>query len=373
MMSTIKHIIAGECHTLRTTSHSLTIRSWSMCYRIDWRPRRTQIGMTSVVKTLVITRAWLWFSWIREGQSRFWYTIISRNQAPAIPANFTMQEDHAKVCPCTPLCERNIYRATVSQAEISKAMVKSIAVRYAPSLYYKSANRLEDYVIMHITNASWTSRLYELSNMYNEPREDILKLMTKTVRIADRQKSELEQNACFSMTLETLSETLRQFVAWEKSSFFLDYSLTLYSENFISRMANDMARNLGNIENFTRRYIEQLQQINDSSRVLISCNVTDGYTFHRDVQNIISDVKASIATFQNQYQILARDVRTHDLMSSYKYPVDGTKEDYIRWAREWICVVSFGHGHRSWRLKQNFELRFTTEIICICQNLDWLH
>ena len=210
--------------------------------------------------------------------------------------------------------------------------MKSLSVQFTLSPYYGRANRLEDYTIMHATNSSWTSRLYELSKMYSEPRGNILQIINKTDRLGDRGTNEDEQSTCLSMALDTLNDTIWQFVSWEKASFYLDYSLTLYSENFLSRMANDIARNLGNIESFTSGYIEQLQQIKNSSMNLISCNVTEAYAIYDDVQNIISDANASIAAFRNEYDNLSKDFRSDVLMSSYDYPMDGTKEDYVRWA-----------------------------------------
>ena len=210
--------------------------------------------------------------------------------------------------------------------------MKSIGVRHSPSPQYRSANRLEDYAIMHATNVSWTIRLYELSNMYSQHRRNIIEIIENVKKDDNIQRRESQQNTCILTALGTLNDTLWKLISWEKASFYLNYESTLYSENLISRMANDIVRNLGNLENFSFGYGDQLQYINRSSVDLISCNTTEAYVLYEDVRNVILDAKTGMVEFQNEYESLARDVQTHSLMGSYRYPVDGTKDDYIRWA-----------------------------------------
>ena len=212
-------------------------------------------------------------------------------------------------------------------------MVKSISVQYTPTLYYSSANRLEDYTLLHVVNGSWTTRLYELSKMYSETRAQIIKIITKVAKLTGAQgtgHTERDQNTCLSTTLDQLAYKLRQFESWEKSCFYLDYNITLYSQNFISRMAYDIVRNLKNREPFIFGYINQLQQIDVSSVSLMTSNDTDIYGLYDDIRTVISAVNESIAYFHEEYEILAGEIRTNRKMGSYNPPLDGSSEEYVR-------------------------------------------
>ena len=212
-------------------------------------------------------------------------------------------------------------------------MVKSTSVRYLPSLYYSSANRLEDYTLLHVVNNSWTTRLYELSNMYSEARVQIFKILAMVSNLTDAKMNDhfgRDQKICLSTAFDQLNYSLHEFDSWEKASFYLDYGVTLYSENFISRMAYDIVRNLKNIEPFTSGYMNQLQQIDVSSVSLLACNDTDIYSLYDDILTVISTVNESIAHFHDEYEILAREIQTNRMMSSYKPPLDGSSEEYVR-------------------------------------------
>ena len=225
-----------------------------------------------------------------------------------------------------------MYRATVSQAEVSKAMANTLGVMYSPSRYYKSANNLHDYVMMHAVNSSWTMRLYDLSKIYSDARESIIQIINKTAKLGDKKGGQLvpETNPCLEIAIAALNYSLWQFDSWEKSSFYLDSRVTLYNENMISRMASDMVRDLKHLGVFKSGCIDQILQINTSSTGLITCNDTVGYDLYADVQNGIAAAYVSIDTFQEEYNKLAREVQSHHRMMFYKYPHDNSNDEYIR-------------------------------------------
>ena len=249
--------------------------------------------------------------------------------------NMLLRPNDNQSCHCTPRCERNIYRATVSHADVSKAMLRAVPVRLVASSYSQSAsaNRLEDYFIMSNTNSSWAKRLYQLSKFYSDSRENIFAISTKTlVSSSEINQRNLEQptKTCLFRSLDLLNGSILQFSEWERNTYYLNYSATLRYENFISRMTNDIVRGLGKLDGFVTGFIHHLQSIRVAADELSTCNETYWYTLSQDILNVTKQANHSISAYYNEFMLLSQDVKTNEQMMSYKIPVDETVGEYVR-------------------------------------------
>ena len=250
-----------------------------------------------------------------------------------IPAKLINDQIDDEPCYCTPKCERDVYRSTISQAVLSKAMLKAFYGMDIASPYSRSANRLDDYVIMYTTNTSWASTLYRLSIMYRNSRDNILDIATNVEMFrAERIRANLEQSTklCIETVLCSITNITSQFVAWEKSTFYLNISSTLYSENFISHMANDMVRGLEQLDNFASGLMRHLELIRIAAGRL-PCNDTSLITFLKEIEIVTNQANDSFCGYYEEYKLFSHTVKTHQRIKSYQVPVEDSLPEYIRW------------------------------------------
>ena len=249
--------------------------------------------------------------------------------------NMLLRAKDNQSCHCTPRCERNIYRATVSHADVSKALLRAVPVHLVASSYSQSAsaNRLEDYFIMSNTNRSWATRLYQLSKFYSDSRENIFAISTKTLVSSseiNQRSHEQPTKTCLFRSLNLLNGSILQFSEWERNTYYLNYSATLRYENFISRMTNDIVRGLGKLDGFVSGFIHHLQSMRVAADELSTCNETYCYTLSQDILTVTKQANHSISAYFNEFMLLSQDVKTNEQMMSYKIPVDETVEEYVR-------------------------------------------
>ena len=227
------------------------------------------------------------------------------------------QQNDSVSCHCTPKCERNIYRATVSHAGVSKAMLRAESVRVVSSPYVQSANRLEDYVIMYKTKMSWAAKLYHLSNWYKGSRKHIFDIPTKLDAFTkDINWSTLEEptQLCILTDLDLINDITSEFSVWEKNTFYLNLSSTLYYENFISHAANDIVRELGELDGFVSGFIHHLQRFKIATENLFTCNETSWDILSQEIQNDVQHANNSISTFYEEYELFSQMVTTNPKM-----------------------------------------------------------
>ena len=236
-----------------------------------------------------------------------------------------------KPCPCTPKCIRNIYQATVSNAAVSKAMLTAAAVKFHKSPASQSANRLEDYVVMIKTKREWATSLYQLSKQYSDAREAIFKIATN-LSVFRREVIEgfvgNTEKTCLLKSLDLMNDAMSRFDQWEKNTYYLNN--TLYSANFISRIANDVVGGYWNLNGFASEFMNNLQQIIMPAADLSSCNNTNGTDRSEKFHDTVLKANVSFSVFYRDYQILAQEVDANYALKAYQIPVDYSNEDYIR-------------------------------------------
>ena len=245
------------------------------------------------------------------------------------------QPNDSASCHCTPKCERNIYRATVSHAGVSKAMLRAESVRVVSSTYAQSANRLEDYVIMYKTNRSWAAKLYQLSNWYKGSRKHIFDITTKLDAFTEGLNwitLEEPPRLCILTALDLMNDITLDFSVWEKNTFYLNLSSTLYYENFISHAANDIVRGLEELDGFVSGFIHHLQRFKIAAENSFRCNETSWEVLSQEIQNDVQHANNSILAFDEEYKLLSQIVTINQNIRLYQYPTDDSSEEYIRWA-----------------------------------------
>ena len=199
--------------------------------------------------------------------------------------------------------------------------------------YSRSVSRLDDYVIMYTTNTSWANTLYRLSIMYRDSRDIIIDIATNVhIFSAERNRANLEQSTklCIETVLISITEITSQFVAWEKNTFYLNISSTLYSENFISLMANDMVRGLEQLDNFASGFMRHLEFIRIAAGRL-PCNDTGLITFLTKIEIATNQAKDSFCAYHEEYRLFSQTVKRHQRIKSYQVQVEDSLPEYIRW------------------------------------------
>ena len=260
-----------------------------------------------------------------------------------ISASLALGQDYNASCYCTPKCDRNVYVATVSHAEVSKAMLNALSGHQKLRSYSRSANRLEDYVIMYHTNESWATSLYQLSNLYKDSRKNILDISAKLeVFIGEINGDDLHRSEqlCLLMALDMINNIMLEFSAWEKNTFYLNHSYPLHYENFISHIANDMVRGLGKLDGFVSGFIHYLRLIGIASEMLSRCNQTNSGDPSSEIQDVIEQENNSIAAFYEEYKRLSQIVYTNQQIMSYRLNMDDSS---VKWV-----IVSMGGVHIHW-------------------------
>ena len=245
-----------------------------------------------------------------------------------------LRANFSESCRCTPKCDRNVYRATVSHAAVSKAMLTGITTGAGVTPYVESANRLQDYVVMYKTNRSWAGSLYRLSSFYCDSRMAISDISTNATvfrsELVQRNIDQL-QDKCPLVALDVINETISQFTVWERDTYFLKNDITLRYENLISRMANDIVRKLGKLEEFVSGFNYHLQKIQIAADNLAKCNKTTWNSFAYDLHAIVNQANESISSYHGEYRRLANDVKANQQIKSYKITGNDGSEENIRW------------------------------------------
>ena len=248
-------------------------------------------------------------------------------------------------CQCTPKCERDIYRTTLSQAAMSQATLNPNAAYTNPCPYCQSANRLEDYVVMYATNKSWATILYRLSNQYRDSRKLVLDIAEKVAffrNATNHDDTNRSTERCNFTFLDSITDITTQFSVWETMTFYLNDSTTLYMENFISHMANDIVRGLGNLDGFLTGFTGHLQRVKIVAEKWSTCNETALKVLSRNIVGAAKQANTSFRMYYEEYKLFTEIVKSHQRIKSYKIPVDDSPEGYIRWA-----MVSIHNAHNS--------------------------
>ena len=259
-------------------------------------------------------------------------------KAPILPFDEISDEmlfraNFSEPCQCTPKCDRNVYRATVSHATLSKAMLTGIAADTSIRPYVESANRLQDYAVMYKINGSWASSLYRLSSRYCDSRMGILDISTNATIF----RSELQRNIdqlleqCLLDAVDMINGNISQFIIWERNTYFLNNDTTLRYENLISRMANDIARKLGKLEEFVSGFNYHLQKIQIAVDTLATCNKTKWNAFAYDLQAVVNEANESISAYYGEYRRLANEVKANRQIKSYQITMNDVSQEYVRW------------------------------------------
>ena len=244
-------------------------------------------------------------------------------------------QNESKPCYCTPKCERTIYRSTVTQAGVSKAMLRAVSLDYCASQLSESANRLEDYVIMHTINTSWATTLYRLSTVYRVSREKVLDSVTKVDILRDeihRGNFKQPTKLCILTFLDSITDATSQFVVWEISTYYLNTSSLQNAENFITHMANDIVRDLRKLEDFVSGFRSHLQLMRTAAEKSSGCNETSLNPFLGELHDLIKQANGSISTYEYEYKLFSQIVQGNQRMMAYQFPTEDSPDECIRWA-----------------------------------------
>ena len=289
----------------------------------------------------MLTNLHIWTAYLVQGiefcdfvvdmHCNFCATIPSFN---IISDEMLFRANFSEPCQCTPKCDRNVYRATVSHAALSKAMLTGIPADTIVTPYVESANRLQDYAVMYKINGSWASSLYRLSSRYFHSRMGIIDISTNTRMF----RSELIQRnidqllgQCLLNALDMINGTISQFFVWERNTYFLNNNIKLRYENLISHMANDIVRKLGKLEEFASGFNHHLQKIQIAVDTLVTCNKTNWNAVEYDLQALVNLANESISAYYREYRRLANDVKANRQIKSYQIAVNDASEEYVRW------------------------------------------
>ena len=268
-----------------------------------------------------------------------------------------LHPDFSKSCQCTPKCEGTIYRATVSHAHASSAMLRAVSTYVSESQYSQSAMRLEDYIFMYQTNKSWVASLYRLSNSYSDFRKDVNGISTKVAIVTNEiNRDDIKQakKACLITTMSVINNAISVFNTWEKNTYFINYSATLYYESFISRMANDVVRGFGNLDNFASGFGEHLNQIGIAADKFATCNDTKWADLSREIQSVVEQTNDSFIAYCNEYQLLSYEVTTHRNLKAYQLSLNVASQEHVRWAIR-LLTVRFYMLNDLWRFENRMQ------------------
>ena len=193
--------------------------------------------------------------------------------------DFQRLPDFSDRCQCKPQCHRVHFGVTVSSTEIARNFASSVMLDLSQRLFdeAESSARIQDYISMDAVNRTWSEVLLRITKLY----ENIHRLMTNINTTVDEMIIELNDQSpnemCDNRALSLIREAVTLFTTWEKQTYYMGIPRFTASchrkEDFQTRLAHDIVRGHGHIEEFIVGLRQQIQRLKNS---ILSLNVCNG-------------------------------------------------------------------------------------------------